>query len=63
MVDEDKLFCIKCNYRIWRHVDDRPLVDLYLQNRHYNCHRALYRTKDSYAEKRRELETTKGETK
>lgn len=38
---DDKLFCSKCGYRIWRNMDDRPFVDLYLQDRHFNCKFAL----------------------
>lgn len=27
--------------RIWRHADNRPFVDVYLQDRHFNCEFAL----------------------
>lgn len=37
----DKLFCSKCHLRIWRHADNRPLVDMYFQDRHFNCSFAL----------------------
>lgn len=57
---EDKLFCVKCGYRIWRNSDNRPLVDVYYQDAHFNCKFALAvrpplgdREMDpSYAEKR-----------
>lgn len=57
---DDKLFCSKCGYRIWRNSDNRPFVDVYFQDRHFNCTHALAqrlpitekRHDPSYAERR-----------
>jgi len=38
---DEKLFCSKCGYRIWRYSDSRPRVDNYFQDRHFNCGAAL----------------------
>lgn len=38
---DDKLFCVKCGYRIWRHSDGKPVVDQYFQNQHMNCRSAM----------------------
>lgn len=34
---EEKLFCSRCGYRIWRHADERRHVDRYMQNQHVRC--------------------------
>lgn len=38
---EDKLFCVRCGYRIWKHADERPFVDFYIQDQHVRCENAL----------------------
>jgi hypothetical protein len=38
---EDKLFCIRCHLRIWRHADGQRYVDQYFQDQHFNCAVAL----------------------